>query len=102
MIFVQILENNETGTIHYNPFDNEKGLHKTESELLQDGILVDSLPPITISENKVAVLKYDGTKLYYEYSDRPLTPEEQTKQEIEALKAQVDALNIALAQVMGV
>lgn len=98
MIFVQVLENNKVGLIHYQPFDSEKGLRKTEEELLQAGILVEALPEPEQIIGKSAALRYDGTNLYYEYVDVPLTQEEQTKQEIETLKAQNAQMLFALVQ----
>lgn len=96
MVFIEVDESTKNVTYrHFTPFDDEDGLNKTEEELLQEGFLVDSIPEPKQIEGKTPVLKYDGTKLYYEYVDAPID-------EMTALKAQVDALNIALAQVMGV
>lgn len=82
MIYIQISENNVIGFQHHKPFDEKFGLGKTQEELLQEGILVDSIPEPEQIEGKVPILKYDGTKLYYEYQDVPID-------EMTALKKQV-------------
>lgn len=82
MIFVKLENNEPTGYINYQPFDEKYGLGKTKEELLQTGILVDSIPEPEQIEGKVPVLKYDGTNLYYEYQDAPID-------EMTALKRQV-------------
>lgn len=76
MIYVQII-NNETGMRHYQPFHETNGMGKTAEELEQTGILVEALPEAQPQEGQEAVLKYSETDgLYYDYVDRPLTPEE--------------------------
>lgn len=95
MIYIKIdSTTNEVNFQHFMPFDEVNGLHKTEEELLQEGYLVDSIPEPEQINGKVAKLKYDGSNLYYEYVDAPLTPE----QEIEALKAQNAQMLFALVQ----
>lgn len=82
MIFMKIENGELTGYINYQPFHEKYGLGKTQEELLQSGILVDSVPKPEQIEGKVPVLKYDGTNLYYEYQDAPID-------EMTALKRQV-------------
>jgi len=92
MIFLKIGENNEILMIHNRPFDpNPKnGLGKSEEELLQEGILVESLPEPEEIEGKIPILKFNGTELYYEYIDIPLTPEEEFQQRIELIQQVLD------------
>lgn len=97
MIYLK-LNGSDIEFTHFKPFDKVDGLGKTEEELLSDGILVDSIPEPEPIEGKAPVLKYDGTNLYYEYVDAPLTPEEQTKQEIESLKAQNAQMLLVLVE----
>lgn len=92
MIFIKVNTINEVILQHFMAFDEVNGLHKTEEELLQEGYLVDSIPALEEQEGKRAILKYDGTNLYYEYVDVPLTPQ----QEIEALKVQNAQMLLAL------
>ena len=99
MNYVKLDSNGNIEYVHRKPFDENVGLGKTEEELLQYGVLVEELPEPDISDpNKISVLKYDGNKFYYEYSPRPLTKEEQTKQEIESLKLQNAQMIFALVE----
>lgn len=83
MIFIKVDSvTNEVNFQHFMPFDEVNGLHKTQEELLQDGYLVDSIPDPEQINDKVPILKYNGTSLYYEYQDAPID-------EITALKRQV-------------
>lgn len=82
MIYIKINNNNEVEFQHLKPFDPVLGMNKTEEELLKDGILVESVPVPEQINGKVPILKYDGTKLYYEYQDVPID-------EMTALKKQV-------------
>lgn len=83
MIYIKIdSTTNEVNFQHSMPFDEINGLHKTQEELLQDGYLVDSIPDPEQINDKVPILKYNGTSLYYEYQDAPID-------EITALKRQV-------------
>lgn len=85
-IFIEISENNVVTRIHYMPFDEKDGLGKSETELLQDGKLIDSIPAPTPILGKQPVYYYDesNNSVYIEYVDRPLTPNE----ELEKLKTE--------------
>ncbi len=64
---------------NHKPFHGVYGIGKTESELLEHELLVDSIPkPINIKE-KQAKLMYDkkNNKLYYDYVDIAPTIEQQ-------------------------
>lgn len=98
MIFVKINVDNTIASIHYQPFNEKYGLGMTEDELRLEGILVDSIPEPEQLEGKVPILKYNGTNLFYEYENVTLSPEEQTKQEIELLKSQNAQMLFALVQ----
>jgi hypothetical protein len=101
MIFVK-LKDDEIQAIHYQPFDPVYGLGKSEEELLQEGILVESVPEPEFIEGKVPVLKYDPTnkELYYEYEDVPPTKEELLEKEIEQLKQQLQLTQQALDELI--
>ena len=76
MIYIE-LKGNDATFIHYQPFDKTNGMNKTQEELEQSGILVESLPEAELQDGKNAILKYSETEgLYYEYVDRLPTPEE--------------------------
>lgn len=97
MIFVKV-KDNEIQAIHYQPFDPVYGLGKSEEELLQEGILVESIPDPEFIEGKLPVLKYNQTNniLYYEYEDIPPTKEALLEKEIEQLKQQLQLTQQAL------
>jgi hypothetical protein len=101
MIFVK-LKDDEIQAIHYQPFDPVYGLKKSQEELLQEGILVESIPKPEFIEGKVPVLKYDPTnkELYYEYEDIPPTKEELLEKEIEQLKQQLQITQQALDELL--
>lgn len=88
------------GFIHYMPFDSKHGFGKTQAELEQEGILVASIPEPQQIKGKQAILYCNPStkELWYEYEDIPIT--EETK--IAELEKQVNALNIAMAEIMGV
>lgn len=75
MIYIEILGNNEIGLVHFQPFDEVRGLKKTESELLQTGILVEQLPEPLETEGLIPVLMFNGVDLYYDYVQK--TPSEE-------------------------
>lgn len=67
---------------HYKPFDEKDGMGKTEEELLQIGALVDDIPQPEQIPGKEPILYYnpENNTVYYEYEDKPLTPEERIAQ----------------------
>lgn len=95
MIYIRCSKNsNIVELVHYKPFDELYGLGKTKEELLQDGFFVDYIPEPEQIKGKTAVLKanLDDKILYYEYVDKPLTPEEELKQRIELMQQALDDL----------
>lgn len=81
MIFIKVDEKEYVQFTHYQPFDEVHGLGKSKEDLELEGFLVDSLPtPDSTDPSKISILKFDGLKFYYEYKDRPLSPEEKTQQ----------------------
>lgn len=82
MIFIQFDGNGNELFKHFKPFDPKHGLGKTEEELREIGVLVESIPEPEQIAGKEAVLKYDGTSLYYEYVDIPLSDMEQLRLEM--------------------
>ena len=98
MIYVQLNKENKSTMQHFAPFHEQYGLGKTESELLSEGILVESLPEVKQVAGKKEVLNYDpvNKSLYYEYVDvepEPLDPDTQIAQlkEQQAISDQMNA-----------
>lgn len=77
MIFLEMENNELTGFRHFQPFDKNNGLGESEDQLLQRGILVESIPEPEDILGKESVLKFNGSTLYYEYVDRPLSSDEE-------------------------
>lgn len=64
------LEGNRVMLIHYMPFDAVDGLHKTEAELLQEGVLVEEIPEAEERAGQIALPYYTAERgFYYEYED---------------------------------
>ncbi|NFM47521.1 hypothetical protein FDB72_15575 [Clostridium botulinum] len=63
--------------IHYMPFDNVYGLHKTKEELEQEGILIENIPEPKYIENKQAIMYWNPVdkQIFYEYEDDPKSDE---------------------------
>lgn len=93
MIYFQTNSSNQLTYIHYMPFDEKYGLHKTESELKKTGYLVDSLPTYTgeIPDGKIPELRYDGRKFSWEIVDVP-EPEPVPETEYEKLRAELESI----------
>lgn len=86
--------------VHYMPFDEINGLHKTREELEQEGYLIDSIPELETPEGKVPVLFFNPTTktVFYEYVDRPKAPEEVEKETFSNTLAQLTLENADLKQ----
>ncbi|HID0825357.1 TPA: hypothetical protein ACXDAP_003558 [Clostridium botulinum] len=73
--------------IHYMPFDNIYGLHKTKEELELEGVLIENIPEPKHIENKQAIMYWNPVdkQIFYEYEDVPKSDEglEQQKQQTE-------------------
>ncbi|MGE7836475.1 hypothetical protein [Viridibacillus arvi] len=91
MVFIKISKGNNIDYIHYMPFDDTHGLHKSEEDLLQEGILVDFIQEPERIEGKSPVLKYNSTELYYDYEDVPID-------EMTALKNKIELQEQVLAE----
>jgi hypothetical protein len=98
MIYVEVEYDGSIKFVHYKPFDEKDGLGKTEAELKQTGYLVESIPEPEMIEGKVPILKFDkvNEEFYYEYVDRPLTPEEEVRQ----LKERIEIMQQALDELL--
>lgn len=92
------------GFIHYMPFDELNGLCKTEVELLQEGLLIEELPELDNLPNKAPILFYNSQtkEVLYEYMDIQETDEQIKEIEFNEMKLQIQDLQIALAEIMGV
>lgn len=90
MIFIKH-DNGKVNYTHYMPFDEKHGLGKTQEQLEQEGILVDSIPEPQQTEGKLAILycNPDTKETYYEYEDMPKTPEDEQAERIEQLEQQL-------------
>lgn len=88
------------GFIHYMPFDSVNGLGKTQAQLEQEGILIDSIPEPQILEGKSPIMYVNPMRkeIFYEYIDIPKTKEELQAEEIENLKKQLKATNQAVIE----
>ncbi|WP_432408570.1 hypothetical protein [Wukongibacter sp. M2B1] len=70
MIYLEVNDEGFVTFQHNMPFDAKHGLRKTQEQLEQEGILVNSIPEPEQIEGKQAVLYYDETQgLYYQYED---------------------------------
>lgn len=86
---------NEEGTVLKVVYETSSLSEKDKSR----GVEVDSIPQPESIPGKIGVLKYNVSEgLYHEYVDRPMTPEESQRQEMEALKAENQALNTAVVE----
>lgn len=81
-------------TKHYRP-------DTLSDDILKSGYMIKDEPTSQSIEGKVPVMYYNPEtgEAFYEYEDRPLTPEEQLKKEINSIKAQNSQVIVAL--VMG-
>jgi hypothetical protein len=84
--------------IHMMPYDIQQGVTQ---EVIDSNILVDNVllqPEEKIGKIAVHYINPETKEQWYEYVDRQLTAEE----EISSLKTQINSLNIAMANMMGV
>lgn len=87
------LEGERVVLIHNMPFDSINGLHKTEEELLQEGILLDSIPEAEQIDGKIALPFYNAEKgFYYVYEDEP--PHPATTADIQQVNAKLDYIGM--------
>lgn len=99
MIYIQTT--NEVVTfIHYMPFDETYGMHKTEKELKATGFLVDAIPTYEgeVPDDKIAELRYNGTEFSYVLIDKAKS---KTQEKIASLESQLEATNEALLGLMN-
>lgn len=68
---------------HNFPFHEEHGLRKTQEELEQSGMLVESIPERPDEMVGKNLVLY-ANPLRWEYEDRPLTQEEKLQQMVDA------------------
>lgn len=102
MVFIKT-ENDKVTYMHYMPFDKTYGLGKTEDELKQEGYLVDAIPNYEgeVPDDKIAELRYNGTKFSYVLIDKPKSKEDETQEKIASLESQLEATNEALLGLMN-
>lgn len=87
------LDGERVTLIHYMPFDPVNGMHKTEAELSQMGVLLDEIPEPEQIEGKIPTPYYNAGKgFWYEYEDAPAGPA--TTADTDALKAKLDYIGM--------
>lgn len=99
MIYIQTT--NEVVTfVHYMPFDETYGMHKTEKELKATGFLVDAIPKYEgeVPDDKIVELHYNGAEFSYVLIDKPKS---KTQEKIASLESQLEATNEALLGLMN-
>ena len=76
MIYVFVKDKNSINTDILSTFFDEKYVPEDQK---MNAVQVESLPEPQHIEGKMAVLKYNGVEnlFYYEYVDRPPTPEDE-------------------------
>ncbi|WPS86886.1 hypothetical protein SMD22_20655 [Brevibacillus halotolerans] len=96
MIYIEH-ENGVVTFVHYMPFDEVNGLGKSSEKLQTTGLLVDSIPQPEVNGKIPKLFINPKTQeLWYEYTDRPLSPEEEIVQLKAQLKITQDALDALL------
>lgn len=67
--------------VHNFPFHPDYGLGLTEEELLKQGMLVEDIP-MPLDNGKIATLFYNPVddSFFYEYTEKPLSVEEELQQ----------------------
>ena len=105
MIYVGNFDKNTNGKwkpnlVHFMPFDEQHGMKKTEAELKESGLLVESLPPEVPGFNNI--LCYDNTTgmLFYEQVEIP--PPTDPQIEVQMLKTKVAQLEELVNTMLGV
>lgn len=89
MIFIKTNSDNQVTFIHYKPFDEINGLKKTETELSQEGFLVESLPDAEQIEGKDVVYSYTKADGFtFAYIDILKTPDQIQAEKTELLENQ--------------
>ena len=101
MIFIRMNTENMVTLVHHMPFDEKYGLHKTESELLEEGYLIDKIPDPENRDGYTPVMMYQpDVGIYYDYTEMP--PQEPTPDEriaiLEAENAEMKAELVALTE----
>lgn len=96
MIYIEIDENETVKYIHYMPLDESYGIGKSEEELKETGYLVEEIPEPPIKEGFISIAKYSrkDNKVWYEYEI-----EEEKEDNIKEIKAEMQGLQQALAEV---
>lgn len=102
MIYIQT-KNEVVTFVHYMPFDETYGMHKTEKELKSTGFLVDAIPNYEgeVPDNKTAELHYNGAEFSYVLIDKPKSREDAMKEKLTSLEAQQEATNEAILGLMN-
>lgn len=79
---------------HHKPFDSEDGKGMSREELEKIGVLVESIPDPVIDYTKDSHLHINliSGELFYTYTDRILTPEEEIKRQMKIMQTAIDDL----------
>ena len=90
--FIQ-LDGGKVTLIHHMPFDPVQGLGKSEAELGQMGVLLETIPEPEQREGFIPLPYYTPERgFYYQYEPAPAGPA--TTADVEALAAQVDYIGM--------
>lgn len=85
--------------IHYQPFDEQHGLGKTQNELQQEGVLVDSIPAAEQNGKTAHLFINPETRdMWYEYTEATKPVEDQ----IEELKQQNATMQETINYLLGI
>jgi hypothetical protein len=80
------------GMVHYMPFDEVDGLHKTKEELEVEGILINEIPQPNAVEGKSANMFWNPVDkcVFYEYADIPKTENQLLTEKINLMQKAID------------
>jgi hypothetical protein len=88
------------------PFDEVNGLGKTQVQLEQEGILVDSVPePDQVqmqSKNSVMYINPSTKEIWYEYIDIPKTNEQILIEKVDSLQSSLIEAQNAINVLLGI
>lgn len=84
----------DNGAGGYSIIHEPSRLGKSEEELSEIGVLLESMPEAENIDGKTAILKFDGERLYYEYVNNTLT-------EMQVLNNKIDNAIIELTTLIA-
>lgn len=101
-IWIRFDKLNETdGVVIEQNFIPDDPIHGVSGDRVDSGIFITDIPnepPVNVGQVNILHINPLTNELFWVTESRQLTPEEQTKQEIESLKAQNAQMLFALVQ----